>query len=395
MTENLLSRPTLSGTMAESPLYNIMNTGVTDTVVLIGHADAASMYEPYRVLDIKRALTFLGGNSESPLLRALLEVYNAGGRDIWLLAAAPMSEYVANPSERLTPSDATGGLTFYQKYYQRLEVAYAAFAGWEYPEIIVPVEAVFYDAGDVDFATQLVNFCASNFATTGSVVLGVLGTRIPEFSDASIQAMANDSRLADFGNDGKYVMVVVGEGIITHSQMSNVYSASLSVQVAALLATAPMNRSIAGLVLPNTASMIGLNLTPEQISSLTDAKLNPITRTQKAKRGYAYQARLLTDNTLATTGSDFWSMAQMHIVANAINQIRSLGYAYTGTIYIEKFKQDVSNYLKKLVNSDYIRAYSLQVNVTDYRQKVEVYVGIMPIFGVRNIAFQIQVGPGA
>lgn len=59
------------------------------------------MNDPYQVNDMQEAINLLRADSTSPLLRGLLEVYNAGARDIWLVAAAPMEEYVSNIDERL------------------------------------------------------------------------------------------------------------------------------------------------------------------------------------------------------------------------------------------------------------------------------------------------------
>lgn len=372
-----------------------MGVGLTDTILLLGHADATVMYEPYQVLDPKQAVKFLNSDSNSPLLRSFLEVYNAGCKDIWLMAVAPMSEYEQVISERLTAKAAFGNKTFYQRYNERLNVAYTSLSGYDFAEIIVPVEAVFYDAGGIDFLTPLINFCAQCFSVTGSVCLGVLGTRISTFNDAAITAMVADSRLPLVSSSGKFVMIVVGEGILSQSQMSNTYAASLAVTTAALLATSDLDRSVIGLPLPNVSALVGNDLTAAKAEQLSQAKLNVAGRTARGKRGYAYQTRLLTDNTLGQDNSDFWSMAQMHVVANVINQVRAFGFSYIGTVYLSKFKETVYNYLTGLTRDGYIRDFSLTITEEDHGQKALVYISIVPIFGIRQITFQIEVGPGA
>ena len=395
MANPLLSSPSLSGTMAESSLYQVMGSGITDAVLLLGHADATVMYEPYRVYDPKKAVEFLGSDASSPLLRAFLECYNAGVKDIWLMAVAPMSEYETVISDRLTVKAAYGNKTFYQKYYDRLATAYSSITDYELGEIVVPVEAVFHDSGGVDFLTQLVNFCNNYFTTTGAVCLGVLGTRIAELTDAVVTTMANDSRLKSVSAAGKFVMVVIGEGAITNPQMSTTYIAPLAVKVAALMSTTSLDRSVAGLPMQGVSAMVGNDFNDTQLEKLAQAKLNPVGRTTRGKRGFAYQIRLLTDNTLGQDGTDFWSMTQMHIVANILNQIRSYGYAYVGTTYFSKFRETVYHFLNGLVSDNIIRSFSLNITLADNNQSASVVVSILPILGLRQITFQIEVGPGA
>ena len=68
MVDSLLSKPTLVGTMQESPQYRTLSIGQTDSILLVGHADAELMYEPYRVTNIRTAVNFLAADTKSPLL---------------------------------------------------------------------------------------------------------------------------------------------------------------------------------------------------------------------------------------------------------------------------------------------------------------------------------------
>lgn len=424
MADSLLSRPTLVGIMQEAPQYQALSLGSTDTVLLVGHADAEVMHEPYRVVNIKKAVTFLGTDSTSPLLRGLLEAYNSGCKDIWLYAAAPMSEYVAPNQDRFTATFTSGVITglspdvpqntaayvnistgfysasdqgmynYYQKWYERLFHAYARLLTWDFPDYIVPIEAAFYNTGTVDFAKQLINYCVDAFTQTGSIILGVLGTRIANPTTADVTALATDSRMASYGENGKFVMVVVGEGLIAHPQISTTYSSSFAVQTACLLAVASLNRSISGLKLPGVSTIIGNNLSDDQIQSLCLAKLNPVVRTQKGKRGLAYEARLLTDNTLGATGSDYWSMTQMRIVAQVVNKIRQIGYNYIGELTFDLFREAVNSYLKSLKNNNFVVDYTLKIEASPVTGTATVTVGLTPISGIRNIYFTTTVGPG-
>lgn len=392
MANNLLSKPTLSGLMRESPNFKLTNTGQTDSILLIGHADALVLYEPYQVVDIKQAVNFLKADIQSPLMRGLLEAYNGGCKDIWLYAAAPMSEYVITADNRF---EIVGGKTFYQRWFDRLTAAYLALSDWDFADIVVPIEAVFYDAGGVDFATQLTNFCANTFLVTGAVCLGVLGTRINLPTQTAITNMVNDSRIANIGDGGKFVIVAVGEGIIQHPQVSNSYSGSLAVQVAANLATISLGRSIAGVKLPGVSALVGPNYTTAQIEAMTQAKLNPLVRTQRGKRGGTFEVRMLTDNTMGADGSDYWSMAQMRIVANCINRVRSYGQAFIGESLNDKFAEAVEDYLNLLRDNEYIRDFTLSISPENLRSsRLDVTISIRPIFGIRNIFFAVEVGAG-
>lgn len=396
-TNYLLSRPTLQGTMRESPDYGVMGVGLTDTILLIGHADADVMYNPYQVLNIQEAINFLNGDSNSPLVRGLLEAYNNGCKDIWVYPAAPMSEYQSDLTLRISQG-------FYSTYFNRLTQVYATIREWDVFHIIVPLEAPHYYTGSVDFTNQLIDHCSSTFAYTGAVCMGVLGTRIPDGMNAkTISNLVNDTRLKVLDDDGKFVMIVVGEGLITNPQLSTSYSSALSTQIATIMATALLNRSVAGILLPHVASVVGFDMTSAQLSTLSQAKLNPIVRTTKAKRGLAYQNKLLTDNTLGKDGSDFWSMGQMRLIANCVNQIRAYGWNFIGSRNNGLFEEAVSQYLVTLQRNGYIKQFSLNFDyqsatartVVDSKQTVNVNVSITPIFGIRNIFFNVLTGPGA
>lgn len=390
----LLSRPTLQGTMGVSPAYNVMGVGLTDTILLIGHADAQIMYNPYQVLNIQEAVDFLRGDSTSPLLRALLEAYNNGCKDIWLYPAAPMSEYISTPSDRFTVQF-TGGKNFYQLYYDRLTAAYSVLINYDLFHWIVPVEAVHYDTRGVDFTTQLVSHCSTVFLNTGACSLGILGTRVVKDVTTAITELTTDSRLTTVGDAGKFVMIVIGEGLITNPQLSTSYSGTLATQIATTLATAPLNRSVAGVLLPHVASLTGLDYTDQQLNLLTQAKLNPAVRSFKAKRGLAYQNKLITDNTLAKNNSDYWSMGQMRLVAMCLNQIREYGYTFIGTLNSDLFKEAVYKYMDDLYKKGYVRDYSVDVVMSNSNTKATVNVSLFPILGIRNIFFNVVTGPGA
>ena len=121
-----------------------MGFGDTARILLIGHADGLGVNDPYQVNDMQEAINLLRADSTSPLLRGLLEVYNAGARDIWLVAAAPMEEYVSNIDERLDlTQDAylvDGGSP---SSYDQIDIQFDIDA--EYPDTLLVDCSTFYE----------------------------------------------------------------------------------------------------------------------------------------------------------------------------------------------------------------------------------------------------------
>ena len=424
---SLTARPQISGNVRTSPQYRTMGFGNTSRIVLIGHADGLAINDPYQVNDMQEAINTLQADATSPLLRGLLEVYNAGARDIWLVAAAPMSEYISNVNERLDlTQDAyiidggyadsmylldiqfyidsgypytflENGFTFYQKYYQRLISTYLVLRDLDFAEIIVPLEASFVHTDGVDFASQLIDFCQDYNERTGMVGLGVLGTRRPsDISIAeSVQEMVTNSNLLSSSSFSKFVIVAAGEGAISVPQLSFTHKASIAAHVAANMATTSLDRGMAYSKLTNIVNLDGYDYTKAQLDSLAQAKINPAVRTYKAKRGAPFQTVLLTDNTLAADGSDFWSLSNVRVTAKCSNIIRSMGNAWIGSTDIAGFKQAVFDFLAYMVRSNVIKTFTLNIDRdTTEATKIIVDVSLTPFSSVRQIYFTVEVGPG-
>lgn len=404
-----------------------MGFGDTARILLIGHADGLGVNDPYQVNDMQEAINLLRADSTSPLLRGLLEVYNAGARDIWLVAAAPMEEYVSNIDERLDlTQDAylvDGGSpssydqidiqfdidaeypdtllvdcsTFYEKYHQRLTATYAMLVDYDFAEIIVPLEASFGHVGDVDFATQLINFCQSYMDATNTTPLAVLGTRRPSTESIadSVNHMISNAATISSSPANKFVTVVIGEGAVSLPQLSFTHKSSVAAQVAANMATTTLSRGMSYSPLTNIVNLDIYDYTQAQLDGMVSAKLNPAIRTYKAKRGAPFQTVLLSDNTLATDGSDFWSLSQMRVVARCSNTIRSFGHAWIGSTDYVGFKQAVYDYMSSLLRSNTIKNFTLNIDrdLNDVN-KVIVDVSITPFYGIRQIYFTVEVGSG-
>ena len=478
MTNILLAPPKLSGSIRETVFYDPMTIGQTRPILLIGHSDTDFQQTPYHVASMQQAVNWLKADSSSPLLRALLEAYNAGCRNIWLFSAAPMSEYVSDISSRNITKAEFGNKTFYEKYYDRLEAAYQLLSEYDTFEIVVPVEASFSQTRLVDFTTQLSNFCANTFEKTSNQPMGVIGTRAraydsgfvreifgtpltvtiqseyypllddygdpilddygdpvlaaveqphkellldnygnpiyvgnPEFygplttstGDPILDSNGNPiyvgdtlyNKMSDIGQIGRNIMVVIGEGIVISRQMSRTYSASYAVQVGALLSVVPLSRSIFGIRFSNMAGLAGNGFSAEDIDKLTQAKLNPVVRTQTGKRGRSFETMLVTDNSLALDSSDYWSINQTRLVSACANDLKKYGEAYIGTTAKDSFKQVIYDYFRRLQRTNQIKDFSLAVQFVPRSGKATIDVGLMPVFGVRNVYFTVESGPGS
>jgi hypothetical protein len=613
-----------------------MSTGLTNTVLLIGHADAVRLHDPFKVDSMAQALAFLGNDYTSPLVAGLLEAYAAGCRDMYVYAVAPMSEYEQNPALRLDYRVDWGGKNFYQLYKERLDEAYSILLAYDFFELVVPIEAPFYDdgtrgalkyveftgtaanylstpdaaplditgdltvvarvamddwspaairvigakyhtgtpnrawyfqvsttgtlgvvwstdgtatlsaistanlasladgawkwvaftldvengasgrstrfwtsddgeswtqlgntvtqagvtsifnssailevgsrisgsdsftgkishfsvrdgigasgqvggtevfrfdaqedfymkestitsftassgqtvtitksvstpltltTGKVDLCTQLANFCADCFTLNSHVAMGIMGTRVPNldvpdqkitnYNATTVADIATDSRIPLLGEAGKFVMVVVGEGVFIPEKAPMAYNRSLEVATAGLIATTTLGRSMAGQLLPGVASLTSQPLTGAQIESLSEAKLNAVQKTAVGRRGASFQVRILNDSTLAEDYSDFYSAVQMRVISAVINKIRALGYAYIGGSY-EEFRRYVYEFLNYLTKSGHIDQFEATINrdPADIHRAI-VDVVIKPIIGIKNIVFRVSVGPGA
>ncbi len=411
-----------------------------DTILLMGHADPVDgIFEPKETTNNPlEIINMLGANPRSPLLRAYLELIDLGCENVIVYPIAPMSEYVSEvnlsarfeinsewvdeevPVESNFPSIQSVTLdwsdnNFYERYYNRLHVAYSNLEAWGLLDgvgIIVPVEAVFYDSGDVDFMGQLIDFCHTYFNSNGNVVLGVLGTRIAQVSDQAVDEMINDPRLNPntslYLEYGKYVMVAVGEGIITHKSTSLTHNSSLAVQVAASMALNDLKRGLSGTRLNGCVGLTGRELTKDQQSRLAKARLNPVGRTARGSRGFAYEIKLLSDNTLSGLpeetfnlsyqgiGTNYWSMSIMRMVAAVINQIKQDGQTLLGESLsaADTFKKSVETLLVRMRDNDYIRDFSLNIETIPNEYKLLVKIGLAPIFTIKHIYFQVEAGPG-
>jgi hypothetical protein len=439
----IIDPPSLSGMIKEIPMYTDLSVGKTDRLLLLGHGNGLELNVPHRVINLKETINMLGADPDSSLIRGLLEAYNAGARDIWLMAVAPMSEYLPfdyNSAEaRKTERVEFNNLTFYQRYAQRLEEAYSVLELEDFPEIIVPLEAPFYDSGDVDFLTPLLKSCLLRYQNTGNVSLGIIGTRIASGVEGLADKLESDRRISRNSNGsliystkviyqimkyyygidlftdssednilndkdlGKFGMVVIGEGVLNVPQVDLPFTSSLAVTAAAVMSTARINESISYTKLPLISSLVGYKFTKDEIKRLANKRLNVATFSPLGRRGVLYETFVASDNTLANGWPDdnpkdyssFWSASIVRVVGKVSQQIVSLGKRKLGTIDYASFKSDVLNYLRTITSVGMIRDFSVNIyRGNDEHRTVFVDLILHPYFTVREIHFTVKVGPG-
>lgn len=424
-----LDPPRIYGTMHESHEYQVMGVGITDTIFLIGHADGIELNAPHQVINMQETVNLLEGNLRSPLMRGMLEAYNAGARDIWIVAAAPMSEYIdfdgIDKTPRLLGIEEWGGMTFYEKYNERLQVTYELLSQYEVIEILVPLEAPFHDAGGVNFFDDLVWNCYNRFKASGYPSFGIIGTQMGACTPADIYAMRTSpivQGMGDFSRESfldyieeeygedtraevvddipyKFGMIISGEAAIALPQSPIVYNGSVAAMAAGVLSNNLLTTGLTYQWLPNAINPLGRDLTQDEIKELARNRINPLVRKVKGKRGAPYNCVIATDNVFMATGSDFWSVVSVRMTAKVIQEIKVLGDGAIGTIEYNNFKKNVKLMLDKLRSTNNIKDYSLNIwrdsPYVDPNQTVHVEIALTPYATVREIYFQVRVGPGA
>jgi hypothetical protein len=116
-----------SATITYKPSYDDLNQTNMQSILLIGHADGLELNNPVKINSVQNAIDLLSGNKNSPLLRGVLDAYGAVARNIFICAAAPMSEYISSGEDRNKSYAVFNGQTlktFYEKYYERLIETY-------------------------------------------------------------------------------------------------------------------------------------------------------------------------------------------------------------------------------------------------------------------------------
>lgn len=420
------SQPFISGTGNVSPIFRPLQPFATNSTLLIGHADSSTLQlnQLKRIYSIQDAIDTFNGDTKSPLLRAVIDCYSAGCDDIYVMISAPMSEYVDDFSRLNTvmPSfvstqDATpSSLTFYQKYYERLNDTYEIAKNFDFIDIVVPVSTSFIRANNVNFVRQLADFCKTFYIESSTMVYGIIGSRTNGANAADVETMSapafyesllkdsNGENPADVDVDGnildsgKHIMLVYGEAVFTYPNMGLTYTSNVAAAVAGQLSNWPVYLGLNRKVLKGAYSSFGIELNSLQVARLHNSKVNCLIKSNRSRRALPYQVLISDDKTLAKNGSSFANIPQVRLVAMVMNEILSIVQSNTGKFAYDTIKEKTRGMFEALKNSSpsIVRDYRFEM-FADKQQRGKVYmeIDIISSHALKKISFGILAGPGA
>jgi len=393
------------------PSYQELNRVNMQSILLIGHADGIELNNPVRINSVQNAINLLSGNKKSPLLRGVLDAYGAGARNIYICAAAPMNEYVENVEDRNNSFFAwsdTVAQTFYEKYYQRLKETYSIIKELDDIDIVVPLEVSFIKTNEVDFLSQLVHYCNDYHNSSGSIQIGIIGSRSNGISTSDIEVLKLNKYLkykyttftdnnTQIGSDiGRYVFPIYGEALFSHLQIEATYNNSVSAAVAGMVATSSLNIGLTRKRIPGALSLYGTDLNSSQLNELDLIGINTIYRGVKARRGDIYQVYLASDYTLSNLNSVFSKLPQMRLVSYVSSQIKSYGYDYLGKFGYDKIVTTVTQMLQLLKSKNIIVDFEFKAEQSAVEKgTVFFYINLTSSLGLKKINLSLAAGPGA
>jgi hypothetical protein len=408
-----LTGPTSGATISKRPIYDNLDPYATNSILLIGHCDNLELNQIYRVSSLQEATNLIGANTNSPLLRGVYDAFSCGAKSIFILAAAPMSEYIEDVDQRLTDmpifvhQESQEQVNFYEKYYERLTATYQAIEGYELIDIVVPLETSMIGTGSVDFLTQLAVHCYTFNDITGYVQMGIIGSKSNGVKDSDIDLLEAKSifrnKLTTFTESGeiesdigRYIIPIYGELTFNHIGFSRSYTSSAAAAFAGLMSANPVYNGMIRKRLPGAYSLFGNNLSKESFARLENLNINTVYRSKKAQRGNPYEVYISNDYTLANINSSFIKAPQMRLVAMVINEIKNIANDGMGKNAEDKVVSQVESMLNLLMSTRVIRDYSMQSYASKTERGSLIFeINLVSSLGLKNINFSIITGPGA
>jgi len=396
------------------PTYQQLDRRNTSTILLLGHADGMRLNYPIRINSIQHAVDLMGANTNSPLLRGVLDAYSCGARDIMICAVAPMSEYVDSYAQRnlsttvFSINDATPGTqsTFYERYYDRLEQAYADIIDLDFVDIVVPLEASIMNTGGVDFVTQLANYCSSFHNSTGFIQMGVIGSRSDGVKSSDISILeANplftnkfttylDGQIAS--DKGRYVVPIYGELVFQHPQIKISYTSSAAAAYAGMIAANQQAKAIIRTRVPGALSLFGTDLTYSDYERLEAIGVNTVYRGRKTRRAVPFEIYVTNEYTMAHGESVFSKLFQMRLVAAVVSEIKGIAASGHDLLAFDSIIDDTKKYLQYLKTNKAILDYSFNARFSDTtKEKLIFDIELISYFAIKKINFSLAAGPGA
>ena len=409
-----LTGPTTGASISKRPIFDSLEEYYnTNSILFIGHSDGIELNQIIKINSIQEATNLLGANISSPLLRGIHDAFSCGAKSIFMMASAPMSEYIEDISQRLTDmpilfsAETNSNVNFYEKYYERLAVSYDIAKGLDFIDIIVPLETSMINTGSVDFIAQLALHCYSFNNATGYVQMGIIGSKNNGTKDSDVQLLEENIRLVnkfttysisgEIETDiGRYVIPVYGELTFNHIGFGRSYTSSAAAAFAGMMSSTPVYNGIIRKRIPGAYSVYGSNLSGDSLARLDNLGVNVVYRTRKALRGNPYEVNISNDYTLANKNSSFTKAPQMRLVAMVITEIKAIANDGIGKNAEDKVISQVKAMLDMLVSTRAIKDYKLQSYGSKTERGTLIFeINLVSSLGLKSINFSIMTGPGA
>lgn len=403
-----------SSVITYKPSYEDINFSNMGSLLLIGHADGLQLNSPIKIRSVQHAVELLNADIKSPVLRGVFDAYDAGAKNIFICAAAPMTEYVDDIDKRLISStyidyqSATPiSKTFYERYYERLSATYSVLSVLDFIDVIVPLEVSMIKTGGVDFVLQLANYCDSFHNETGYVQIGVIGSRTNGITSADINEIENNDSLSNkftlynisgniVSDRGRYVVPVYGEALFSHAQLDTTYINSVSAAVAGLIVSNPLNIGLVRKRIPGAMSVYGTNLNSSEMNRLDALGINTIYRGNKARRAQPFQVYLTNDYTMSNINSIFSKLPQMRLASYLSSSVKGFGYDSIGKFGYDKVIDNTRQMLKELQKKGTIVDFEFNAKPSSSEPGVILlYINIISSLGLKKINLSLAAGPGA
>jgi hypothetical protein len=392
--------------------YEPVNVNDTNSILLIGHTDGIEPFSIYRITSIQDGINKLRADFNSPLLRGLIETYSSGARDIYIMSAGYMSEYVNDVELRniktfaddgATPNEYNNAYSFYEYYFFKLELCYQILRDYEFIDIIVPLETSIVDTNGVNFVSQLASHCDYIQNITGEVQIGIIGSR----SISTVEENVNELKNKDFEiptvvnsegviqqDSGKYILLIYGEVIFDHKQMQRTYVGSLAAAMAGTLASTRVDYGLTKKRLPSAFAIYGPALTSQQIKFLAENKINTISNGTRSRRNEIYDVYITSDYTQSIS-ENYSDSSNVRLVAMIINEVQNISRNAIGKFSYDRATRNVDALLNILKSARIIQNYTLDA-YADKLEKGKLYftISVVSVRTLRKISFNVATGKG-
>ena len=298
-------------------------------------------------------------------------------------------------------------MTFYQRYYDRLEESYSIIKNYDYIDIIVPLETSIINTGSVDFITQLALHCQEFHNHSGYIQIGVIGSRNNGILAEDIATFENNTIFTNkytmfnpqneiIGDMGRFVIPIYGELIMNHNFLNISYVSSGSATMAGLISATPVNKSLIRKKAFSVFGLSGISLNQSQVDRLDAVGVNTFIRNNRSRRGNSYQIEVTNDHTLANQNSNYRKVSLIRLASMLINEIQSLTSNTVSKFSSQKAISDVRQMLEFLKQNQIVVDYSFEA-YSDSQEKGKLYfdISVVSTLGLKKLSFSILAGQGA